>query len=102
MQKSYSIHYLSSAERDLEGIFDYIQHDSPEKASTFVSKIDRVISRLARFPHSGSIPQQNILKMKGYRILILEDYLVFYRVKKKEVIIYRVLHGKRRYQFLMK
>ena len=44
-----------------------------------------------------------VLKLKklGYRILIVEKYLVFYVVKNKTVQIRRIIHGARRYDFLI-
>jgi len=101
MKKAIPIHYLPAAERDLDAIFDYIRRDSPTLASKFISKIDRMISRLSRFPLSGVLPRDLYLKRKGYRILIVDHYLFFYRSEKDGIYIYRVLHGKRKYEFLL-
>ena len=101
MKKSCLILYLSPAERDLKDLFDYICRDSPSRATQFLDKIDRTISRLSRFPLSGVIPRDKLLQRKGYRVLVVVDYLIFYRFEKKSVVIYRILHGKRRYEFLL-
>lgn len=101
MKKSFSIHYSKPAERDLENLFDYIRRDSPERASQFLDKVDRTIGRLSRFPLSGTLPRDPYLQRKGYRIVIVGDYLAFYRFEKNKVWIKRILHGKRRYQFLL-
>jgi addiction module RelE/StbE family toxin len=101
VKKRFPIYYLPPAERDLEDIFDYIRRDSPEQAPKFVAKIDRAVSRLSRFPQSGAIPRDPYLKRKGYRIIVVDNYLVFYRSEKGGVFIYRVLHGRRRYEFLL-
>jgi hypothetical protein len=37
----------------------------------------------------------------GYRMLVVDKYLVFYVVKKKIIQIRRVIHGARRYSFLL-
>lgn len=100
MKKAISIFYLPPAEKDLEELFDYIRRDSPSSAFQFLDKIDQSISRLGLFPLSGAIPRDSRLKRKGYRILVIGDYLVFYRLEKTGVFIHRILHGKRRFEFL--
>lgn len=102
MKKVWPLVYLPPAERDLVDIFDYICRDSPSRAEGFLKKIDRTIGRLAQFPLSGSVPRDPYLNGKGYRIVVIEDYLVFYRFQKRKVSIHRILHGKRRYEFLFK
>lgn len=102
MRKRYSVIYLPHAERDLEEIFDYIRRDAPFRAGQFLKQFDKKVSRLARFPLSGLVPRDPFLLRKGYRILVLDPYLAFYRVEKGSVVICRVLHGKRKYEFLLK
>jgi addiction module RelE/StbE family toxin len=101
MKKTCPIQYLPPAEKDLEELFSWIAQDYPSRAIKFLEKIDQKISRLSRFPFSGSIPKDLFLKRRGYRILIIEDYLIFYRFEKGKVWIYRILHGKRKYKFLL-
>ncbi|MEP6890052.1 MAG: type II toxin-antitoxin system RelE/ParE family toxin, partial [Nitrospirota bacterium] len=31
----------------------------------------------------------------GYRVLVVDNYLVFYKVKGKTILVYRILHGAR-------
>lgn len=93
--------YSHLAERDLQQIYDFIAEDNPAAAQAFVTQLDEKIGNLGRFPESGHIPRQAYLKAKGYRILVIGDYLVFYRIKSKVVKIDRVIHGKRRYEFLL-
>lgn len=49
----------------------------------------------------GQIPKDNRLQSLKYRILVIDSYLVFYVVKDTIVEIRRILHGKRRYSFLL-
>ncbi len=101
MKKKYPIFYLPTAERDLNDIFEYLFRDSPKSAAAFLEKSDRLIARLGSFPLSGSLPKDPVVRRKGYRILIVESYLVFYRFEEKTVSIDRILHGKRKYDFLL-
>ena len=49
----------------------------------------------------GVIPNDLRLKSLNYRMLIIDNYLVFYVVKDCIVEIRRILHGRRKYAFLL-
>ena len=95
------IRYLSTAQKDLDEIFDYIVRDKPSAAISMLEKFDRSISRLADNPEIGVVPKDDRLDKLGYRMLIVEKYLVFYIVKAKTVQIRRIIHGARKYGFLL-
>ncbi len=95
MGSKYTLRYLPVALDDLISIFDWIAGDSPSNASTFIEKLDRHILNLKNHPFLGKIPKDDKLKNFGYRVLIIESYLVFYMVRYKTVEIHRVLHGSR-------
>ena len=101
MIKLYEIRYLSTAEKDMVDIFKYIMKDNPLAAASQLDKFDRSISHLELNPFIGKIPNDDRLKKLGYRILIVEKYLVFYVAKNKTVQIRRIIHGARRYDFLI-
>lgn len=60
-------------------------------------EIEQSILRLEDFPLLGVIPKNRRLAIKGYRILIASDYLVFYVIDHETVDIRRILSGKRNY-----
>lgn len=101
MSKSYQIRYLRTAETDLIDIFEYIQKDNPSAAVKQLEKFDQSISQLSRNPYLGVMPKDDRLKRLGYRILVIDKYLVFYVVKTNMVQIRRVIHGARQYNFLL-
>jgi toxin ParE1/3/4 len=96
----YKIIYLPIAVKDLQAIFDYIFIDKPSVAQKFLKNMDQTILKLSSFPDLGLIPKDTYLKSKGYKILIVDNYLIFYLFKKNTIEIQRILHGKRKYQFL--
>ena len=100
MSKPYEIRYLSTAEKDLIDIFEYIKQDNPAAAISQLEKFDKSISQLVLNPFLGVIPKDERLKKLGYRMLIVDKYLVFYVVKTKIVQVRRIIHGARRYSFL--
>ena len=101
MSKPYQIRYLGTAEADLLDIFEYIHNDKPSAAAKLLARFDESISRLSQNPYLGIIPKDDRLKQLGYRILIIDKYLVFYVVKIKTVQIRRVIHGARQYQIIL-
>ncbi len=101
MRKTFEILFLSTAVSDLENIFDYIAKDRPAAAVSLLDKLDGTISQLAVFPEMGSVPKDDRLKRLGYRMLIIENYLVFYVAKAKTVQIRRVIQGARQYRLLL-
>jgi len=101
VDKRYNIEYLPIAEEDLSNIIHYIMLDNPEAALLMADKLDRSISTLELFPNSGTVPKDIRLQTLNYRMLMVESYLVFYVVLDNVVEIRRILHGKRKYNFLL-
>ncbi len=101
MRKPYGIRYLKTAENNLIDIFEYIKKDNLSAATSQLEKFDTSISNLALNPFMGIVPKDERLKRLGYRMLIVDKYLVFYVVKTKIIQIRRIIHGSRRYSFLL-
>jgi addiction module RelE/StbE family toxin len=101
MPGKYKLRYLPVAQDDLFSIFDYIAKDSPDRALTFTEKLDKKIVMLEQQPLLGRVPRHQKLKQFGYRVLIIESYLVFYVVRNKVVEVHRVIHGSRNLDYLI-
>lgn len=101
MSRPFTIRYLPPAEQDLNDIFNYILKDNPSAAVSLLERFDKSIFQLADNPELGVVPKDERLRNLGYRMLIIDKYLVFYVVKGKIVQIRRVIHGSRRYGFLL-
>ncbi|HHX61405.1 MAG TPA: type II toxin-antitoxin system RelE/ParE family toxin [Epulopiscium sp.] len=101
----YEILRTDKAEDQLRHIIFYIADDSGsvDIALRYLDKIERAINHLQEFPNSGSIPRYSILKKQGYRVVIAEKHLVFYKVNEenKTVIIYAIVDGRREYKNLI-
>jgi addiction module RelE/StbE family toxin len=97
----YQINLTEAAEHDLIEIVDYIAGENPTAALKLIIRIEKNILKLEDFPLVGVVPRIRHLAKKGYRVLIVDDYLVFYVIVNNETIeIRRILSGKRDYQFL--
>lgn len=95
MPDKYTLRYLPAADSDLVGIFDFIAQDSPNRALSYLRKLDKRVKLLERYPRLGRVPRHRKLREYGYRVLIVESYLVFYIVREQTVEIHRVIHGSR-------
>jgi len=100
-RKQYRVEYLPAAREDLLDIFEYILMDNPDAAADFIDRIDTTISRLGSFPAMGPIPNDDRLQLFGYRMLIIEKYIAFYVILDDVIEIRRIIHGRRRYSFLL-
>ena len=89
----------------LREIIFYIAEDSGslDIALNYLKKIESAINRLEDFPLSGSISKYSILRKQGYRVLIVERHLIFYKVNYNEkiVIIYAIVDGRQEYKNLI-
>jgi toxin ParE1/3/4 len=101
MPAKYTLRYLPSAQTDLVSIFDFIAQDSPKRASSFADKLDDRIGALEQHPLLGRIPRHPRLRENGYRVLVIESYLVFYIVRGREIEVHRVVHGSRNLDHLI-
>lgn len=101
----YEIIRTDKADEQLREIIFYIADDSGsvDIALNYLEKVDKAIKRLEDFPMSGSIPRYAILRKQGYRVLIVEKHLVFYKVngKEKVIIVYAIVDGRQEYRNLI-
>lgn len=98
---SHQVRVLERAVKDLEEAQRYIQRDRPLAADRFVLRLLVAIESLGEHPKRGATPRDPRLRGLGYRFLTVDPYLIFFRVTKKTVRIYRVIHGARRYRNLL-
>ncbi|CAM4365442.1 type II toxin-antitoxin system RelE/ParE family toxin [Paenibacillus alkaliterrae] len=93
------IKYSQAAVDDMDEIFSFISQDNVSVAENILEKLDHYIAGLADFPSMGSVlsDEEYTLIQRGYRFIVVNPYLVFYRIIDDKVIIHRILHGRRDY-----
>jgi addiction module RelE/StbE family toxin len=100
--KKYKIKFTSKASYDLDENLSYMKNElySDSSAKKFLESVESKIMNLSEFPFSCNYVSDNFLKRKGYRKLIVDNYIIFYIVNEnsKIVIIMRILYGSRKYQ----
>jgi addiction module RelE/StbE family toxin len=104
-ENNFNLKFSIKASDDLEQIYIYISEKlfADVAADKLLNKIESSIMRLKNFPYSCSFVLDDLLKSKGYRKLIVDNYIVFYLVNEieKEVVIMRILFGAQNYQDML-
>ncbi|MEG1433485.1 MULTISPECIES: type II toxin-antitoxin system RelE/ParE family toxin [Eubacterium] len=102
---SYKLRRTDTAEEQIRRIIFYIADSSGDSAVAlrYLDRLEEAIHRLENYPYSGSYPRYSILKKQGYRVLIIGNHLVFYKVfeAEKTVMIYAVVDARQEYRHLI-
>lgn len=99
--EEYRLLIFPSAKRDLQDIVDYLNEQLINDAIKQYDEIVENIGMLSQFPMRCPLMKSNVLRAKGYRVLVVQSFLVFYVVNGETVEIRRILHGRRQYEFLL-
>jgi len=97
----YGLKIMPRAAADLENIYEYISRElaAPTAANNLMNKMDASFLRLRDMPESCPMCQDDILFQKGYRKLVVNNYIALYTVDNnaKTVTVMRVFHGRQAY-----
>lgn len=99
----YKISFSPEAVDDLKEIKQYIKDElcNEQAAKNTVAKILKKIKLLSDFPESGSSLSAIIGFDTDYRYLVCDNYIAFYRIENKNVLVVRVLYGRRNYMQIL-
>ncbi len=101
MARSYKVKIYPTAQQDLAEIVAYLNTLSPDAALRYYDMLVEEIAGLSTMPERCPHPRDLALTAKGYRYLIVKDYLVFYMVVGDTVQIHRILYGRRDYRSIL-
>ena len=95
MDSKYKYVLLDDAIEDFEKIYNYISNTLLNEASAtkLSDKFDEALERVCLFPESCPV-------YKEYRKLIVENFLIFYKINEKEkrIVVYCAMFGMRNYE----
>ena len=93
----YAVEFSNRANAQIRGIFSYIAEDNADAALNMVDKLEARARKLEDTPYIGAeLPQDEYQFLKsGYRRLIVNPFIMYYRVINQTVYITHVVHGKR-------
>lgn len=99
----YAVIRTDTADAGIRKIILYIaQNFGNTVALEKLDEIEKRILELGDDPYIGTEPRYLILKRQGYKVLILEKDLVFYKIheENKQVIVYAVVDQRQDYLIL--
>ena len=100
----YSIDITEPAEQDIRKAAEYIDTELQNRAAAekFLDDIEKAIFSLADMPLRYPLVADKILARQGFRFFPVNNYLVFYIVRKKIVVIERVIYKRRNWATILK
>ena len=97
----YNIIINPEAENDLDEIVDYLATLSEQTALQYYDLIIEKIKSLSTMPERCSQVKDVGIRLRGYRKLLVKNYIVFFVVNGKTVEIRRILYARRQYDGLL-
>lgn len=103
MENKYDLNVFPLAQADMESIFEYIAVElaNPAAAIKQINDFEKAFDNVCSFPESCPYIENEYVKDKTLRKLIVNHYIAFYRVKGNEIQVVRVLYGMRNYGTLL-
>ena len=101
MANKYSVEILPGAIEDLNSIYRYYFEESQDRdvAEKMTDEIEAAILSLEEYPKAHPVSRDKRLAKKGYRKLIIGNYITLYKIddKTKRVTVTRVFRGMMNY-----
>ena len=103
MDNKYELKIYPSAQVDMEQIFQYIAINlcNPTAALDQINDFEKAFEEVCAFPQSCPFVNNEYVKDKSLRKLIVNNYIAFYRIKDHEIQVVRVIYGMRNYEELL-
>ena len=99
--EQYEVRIFPAAQQDLLDVIDYLNTLSQDTALKYYDRLTSEIASRSTMPERCPRPRDLALAAKGYRYLVVGNYLVFYVVSGNVVQIRRILYARRDYKQLL-
>ena len=96
----YRVRTLRRADADIVSVEDYLGREAPTSAERVLDGIFDAIEDLQQSPERHAVARDERIRSKGFRVAVVAPYLIFFKVGRTLVRVYRVLHCKRSYRGL--
>lgn len=99
----FAVKFSPTALNDLDEIYDYTANalKNPDAADNTINKILDKTDLIADNPEMGTRLFFDNDLFSGYRYLVSDNYLAFYRISANSVFVDRVIYGKRDFMKLL-
>ena len=99
--EEYNVIISPAAQNDFLDIEDFLNTLTPEKAVEYYDLFMDTMRVLATTPDIHPLARDTQLRLRGYRMLPVENYIVFYVITGKTVELRRILYARRQYERLL-
>lgn len=88
----YKVKITPRAIRELDNIYEYIANEklAPENAKGQVDRIKKAVLSLDTFPQSQQERNEGRYAGKGYRQLLIDNYIVIFRIEETSKTVYLI------------
>ena len=98
--EEYKVKISPAAQNDFYDIIEHLETLPPEEAVQYFDMFMEKAELLEKTPESCPLARDTQLRLRGYRMLSIDNYIVFYVVTGKLVGVRRILHARRQYERL--
>ena len=97
----YKVTIFPTAQNDLREIVDYLNTPSCDIAIRYYDLFIEKVASLTTMPERCPLARDTQLRLRGYRMLLIENYIVFYVINGTTIEIRRILYARRQYEGLL-
>jgi len=98
--EEYNVIISPAAQSDFHDIMDHLDTLAHDAASKYCELFVEKTSLLSKNPESCPLARDTQLRLRGYRLLPIDNYIVFYVVSGSTVELRRILYARRQYERL--
>jgi len=100
----YTIRYARSYREDLNSSIKYIRNNlqNPIAANKLKDEVKNKCKKIKENPFFYPVVSDEYLALKGYRFSLVNNYMIFYKIKEKEIEVIRFLYGYRDWMNMLK
>ena len=93
----YKIKFSNYLYEDLESSINYIKYilQNPVAAYRLKNEVKKAFEKIKKNPFIYPTVPVEYLASKGYRFMVVKNYMLFFKVKEKQINIDRFLYGPR-------
>jgi addiction module RelE/StbE family toxin len=101
----YTLSFSSSFNRDIQTACDYITStlNNPTAAVNLLDEIEKQLRSLKQHPLSHPFVRDEYLASRGFRMLMIKNYMLFYKAdnEQKIITVHRFFHGSRNWKEIL-
>ena len=99
--EQYKVAISPTAQNDFLDITEHMSNSDPEEAARYYELFMEKVELLKTMPEVCPLAKDAQLRLRAYRMLSVENYIIFFVVNVNTVEIRRILYAKRQYERLV-